>query len=589
MTGLLLTVFLVLLALGAPRHASGLLSLRSATRTLFGARIVGPTLVVAAGLALLARRYLDVTDYAERTVVSTIGFLALYMLAEGLALHTARLVEWLDRRSFVQVAGTGMLASLLAGWLVFDGFPHVSDEVAYLFQAKTMALGRLSLPPPEPRESFVFLHTLVDNGQWYGIMNPGWPAFLALGFLMHAPWLVNPLLGALALWCFRGFFQEAGVTGRTARLAILLLACSPFLVFMNGTYMSHAATLVLFGLFCWRWARLLRLEQRRDAVVAGLALGACFLVRPVDTVAIGLPFAVQGLLRLRRTPRLLPLFGLALGAASLGVLATLAYNRQLTGHATMMTVSRYFEVRNPHEQFGLGFGPEMGTKLHGEEWPGFYPADAVVVTAYRLSQLCLDLYGLPLLPIAAMVLAVRRRRDWDEWLGVSVAAAASLTGVYFLHFYHGVAYGSRHLYLATPAIALLMARPAADWLERGTEETTRRGRAIVAALVCFTVLFAYPPLVREYGRLYRGVDGRIRDAVRVAGVTDALVFVDEHRWGWKFAFPLNAYPLERNRVLFVRDDPALNAQVRQRYPRSQYLSLRIERDGQVSLAPLPAP
>ena len=91
MTGLLLTVFLVLLALGAPRHASGLLSLRSATRTLFGARIVVPTLVVAGTLALLARRYLDVTGYAERTVVSTVGFLALYMLAEGLAPHTARL------------------------------------------------------------------------------------------------------------------------------------------------------------------------------------------------------------------------------------------------------------------------------------------------------------------------------------------------------------------------------------------------------------------------------------------------------------------------------------------------------------------
>ena len=38
------------------------------------------------------------------------------------------------------------------------------------------------------------------------------------------------------------------------------------------------------------------------------------------------------------------------------------------------------------EHFGLGFGPEMGTKLHGEEWPGFYPADAVVVTAYRLAM-----------------------------------------------------------------------------------------------------------------------------------------------------------------------------------------------------------
>ncbi len=588
MSGLLLTVFLVLLALGALR-AGGMVSLRSATRALAAARVVLPTLVLAGIIALLARRYLDVTAYAQRTVISTVGFLALYVLAEGLAPYTARVVEWLDRRTLGQLLVAGVVASLAAGVLVLDNFPHVSDEVAYLFQAKAMALGRLSVPPPEPQDSFVFLHTMVDHGQWYGIMNPGWPAFLALGVLLRMPWLINPLLGALALWCFRGFFTEAGVTARTSRLALLLLAISPFLVFMNGTYMSHPATLFLFGLFCWRWAALLAREQRRDALIAGLALGACFLVRPVDTVAVALPFAVQGLLRLRRTPRLVPLFAVALVAASLGVAATLWYNKVLTGDAMMMTVTKYFDARNPHEHFGLGFGPEMGTKLHGPEWPGFYPRDAVVVTAYRLSQLFLDLYGLPLLPVAALVYAVRRRRDWDEWQKVMLASALSLTGIYFLHFYHGVAYGSRHLYLAVPVLALVMARPAADWLERGTEETTRRGRAMLVALVAFTLLFAYPPLVREYGHLYRGVDGRVREAVRVAGVTDAVVLVDEHRWGWKFAFPLNGYPLDRNRVLFVKDDPALDPEVLRRYPRAQVLRLRVEPDGHVTLTPVPVP
>ncbi|MBL8977426.1 MAG: hypothetical protein JNM53_03375 [Gemmatimonadetes bacterium] len=589
MTAILLATFLALLALGAPGRGRGLLALRDLTRTLFASRIVVPTVVVLALVAVLGRRYLDVTAYAERVAVTSVGFLALYVLADRLEWGSSRIVAWCDRRTLPQLLLAGSIASLLAGWRLLDFFPHVSDEVAYLFQAKAMSQGALSFPAPDPAGSFVFIHTMVEHGRWFGIMNPGWPALLALGEAMRAPWLINPLLGALALWLFNGFFREAGFTSRTRRLALLLLAVSPFLLFMNGTFMAHPANLALFGAFCWSWARLLRTESRRDAVLAGLALGLNLLVRPIDAVAVSLPFAVQGLLRLRRNPRLLPLFAITTIVASGGVLLTLLYNRALTGDAMVMPMSRYFELRNPLERFGMGFGADMGTKIHGDEWPGFYPADAVAVSSYRLAQLFLDLFGLPILPVAALALAVVRRRDWDEWFTVLLGTIASLVGVYFFHFYHGIAYGSRHLYLAAPALALAMARPAADWLERGTPEVTRRGRAVVVALLAFTLLFAYPPLCHEYGRLYRNVDGRVRDAGSVTKLTNALVFVDEARWGWKFTFPLNDYPLEANRVLFVRDSAALNPRVAERFPGRQSYRLTIERDGGVTLTPLAGP
>lgn len=586
MTTPVLTLVLVLLAAGltGPKRAGVLL--RELTRLLREARVLLPAVLMVGLLTGLARRYLDVTAFLQTLLLSTVAFVALYLLAEKLERQSTRLVNWLEHRTVGQIAVTSALASLLAGWLVLDGVPHVSDEVAYQFQAKALAGGGLSLPAPDPVEAFRFIHTMVLHDRWFGIMNPGWPGLLAIGYVLRAPWLINPLLGALALFLFHGFFRETGVTGRAAQLAVLLLALSPLLLFMNGTYMSHPANLVLFGGFCWSWARLLGAESRGAALVAGLALAGNLLVRPVDTIAVTLPFAVQGLLRMRRNPRLLPLFALTTVVALGGVLLTLLYNQALTGNALLMPVTEYFRLRNPGERFGMGFGADMGTRMHGTEWPGFFPADAVRVSCYRLSQFLLDLFGLPLLPVVALVHAVRRRREWDEWFLVMLGTLGALLGMYFLHFYHGIAYGSRHLYLATPVVMLVLARIVGEWLERGTPATSRQARALVAALVSFTILFAYPPLLQEYGRSYRGVDGRVREAVRVSQITDAVVFVGDGGWGWKAAFPLNDYPLPRNRVIFARDSAGLDERVMAQYPGRHYYSLVIARDGQAKLTPL---
>jgi hypothetical protein len=589
MTALVLTIFLGLFAAGVTGPVRALFLLREAARLLLNERVLLPTAAVIVLVVLLGKRYLDGAAYLQTVLLGTAGFVALFLLAERMEHHTARLVEWLDQRTVGQMALASALLSLAAGWLVLDGIPHVSDEVAYQFQAKAIALGSWSQPAPTPAASFQFIHTMVLHDRWFGIMNPGWPALLAIGYLLHAPWLMNPLLGGLALYFFHGFFREAGFTGRTTRLAILLLAFCPLLLFMNGTYMAHPANLALFGGFCWSWARLLRTESRWAAAAAGLCLALNLLVRPVDTVAVSLPFAIQGLLRLRRNPRFLPLYVITTGVGLAGVLLTLLYNRALTGDMMVMPMTEYFRLRNPGERFGMGFGADMGTRIHGAEWPGFYPMDAVRVSSYRLGQLLLDLLGLPLLPVAAMVYALRRRHDWDEWFTVMQGTLAALLAVYFFHFYHGIAYGSRHLYLAAPAVMLLLARVTAEWLERGTPETSRQARGLVAALVFSTLLFAYPPLVHEYGHRYRGVDGRVRDAVRVRQLTDAVVFVDEGGWGWKAAFPLNDYPLADNRVLFARDSAPLNHEVMARYPGRQYLSLIIDRDGTVKVTPLPPP
>jgi hypothetical protein len=306
----------------------------------------------------------------------------------------------------------------------------------------------------------------------------------------------------------------------------------------------------------------------------------------VDTVFVTVPFIIQLLIHLWRRPRLFLHLAVAGIIGSLGIVATLAYNRELTGNPFEMPVTQYFNQRNPQEQFGIGFGPEMGTKLHGDEWPGFTPIDAVRVTSYRLVEFLRDLYGLPLIVLAALLAGCRGSlRDWGEWRLVVIAGGVAVLGVYFLHFYHGIAYGSRHYYLAVPAVALILGRLIGSALDAGSEYGRRMASAGVLGLIVTVITFAVPPLVREYGGGYRGVSPGVTRAVRQAGITRGVIFIEPGSWSWKSAFPLNRYPLERADLVFARDRGEDNADVLEKFPGRPVYYLAVKDLNTVTIRP----
>ena len=538
-------------------------------------------LVLALLLPVLSRQNVDVPEYVLNLAASTFAALAAVVLAARFGGITAGVSSLLLGARPALVALALLTISAVAATFVLGNIPHVSDEVAYQFQARTLALGHLTQPPPLIAESFVFTHTLVDGDHWYGIMNPGWPLILAAGELIQTPWLVNPVVGALSVIVFHRAFRAGGIGEMESRIGALLIALTPFIWFMNGSLMAHPVNLLLFGLFCWAWARMLETGNLLPALGAGLAMGLNLMVRPIDAVAVALPFGILALFRIRRQPRLIfPLLFAGLVASS-GVVGTLLYNQALTGDPFSMPMTKYFFLRNPAEQFGLGFGPEMGTSIHGPEFPGYYPSDAVRVTAYRLAQFAIDLYGLPLLVLALPWTAFRRR--WSSWQVTFFGTILSLVVVYIFHFYHGIAYGSRHYYLAIPAFALLLANPMARALESQEPTDRRRVQVLLTALVFHVLVFALPPLVREYSATYRGSSPAVRDAVRRQGLTNALVFVADGNWAWKSAFPLNQYPLGKGAVVFARDRGADNQQVQREFPGRTIYYLSVKPGNQVSL------
>ena len=77
------------------------------------------------------------------------------------------------------------------------------DENGYSFQARIFLQGKLMAEPLPgtasggknmPPEISYENHVLISRG-WFTHFPPGWPLLLAAGYLLGAPWVLNPLLG----------------------------------------------------------------------------------------------------------------------------------------------------------------------------------------------------------------------------------------------------------------------------------------------------------------------------------------------------------------------------------------------------------
>ncbi|MCI0393852.1 MAG: alkaline phosphatase D family protein, partial [Chloroflexi bacterium] len=189
-----------------------------------------------------------------------------------------------------------LLVFLAAGYIageLLERIPHVQDDITYLFQAQTLARGRLWAAAPPLPAFFEQEFLLVRDGRWFGKYPPGFPLLLAVGVWPGGPWLVSPWLAALTIPLLyqlsRGLYGQPGGLA-TGRLAALLALVSPFFLVLSGSLMAHAAELFWVTLFMVSWLRGLRTGRGRWAVLAGVSLGMVFLTRQLSVVA-GLPFA----------------------------------------------------------------------------------------------------------------------------------------------------------------------------------------------------------------------------------------------------------------------------------------------------------
>jgi len=432
------------------------------------------------------------------------------------------------------------LAALMGAWVtarVFERIPHIEDEVAFVWQARTLAHGDLTIPSPPHPKSFMVPFVVDYQGQRFGKYPLGWPALLSLGVRLGWRWLVNPLLGGLAVWLI--FRLGEKLFGETVGLlAALVTLTSPFFLMNSGSLLSHPWGLALTLIFVIGWldasdGQRCGVHAWLPAVVSGMALGLLALTRPLTAVGVALPFALHGLWLLLRRPAVRGRVALVGALALMLAFFHLVWQGALTGDP----------FRNPYTLWWpydtVGFGPGVGVRPEGHTLH-----QAWVNTRFSLQVGLWDVLGwgpLTLIPLAAGLLDHRR------WRRVLLAASVplSLVVVYLAYWVGAWLFGPRYYYEGLFGVSLLTALGfvrLAGWPLRLTDvPAPRRGWRKVRPLATFAflaLLFAVnlvgylPARLESMAGLY-GISAERLMPFRTAearALTPALVIVHANHW-----------------------------------------------------------
>jgi hypothetical protein len=430
-----------------------------------------------------------------------------------------------DRFAWTLALASAAVAALL-NILVYERAPHVPDEVVYLFHAQYLAAGELWLAPPPVPAAFDLDLMLLDGGKWYCPVPLGWPIVLAVGALVGAPWLVNPLLGGATVLVVYALLREL-TSRRLARVGIALVAVSPWFGFLNMSFMTHPLTLLAASAAALGVARSRRTGSVLACAVSGLALGVVTLVRPFDgalvAVLLGLWSIGLGGARLR-----VPAIAALVVATAIGALATLPYNRALTGDAARFPIQRYVDVVYGPGKNDMGFGPDKGLGWGGlDPWPGHSLGEALVTAQFNLFSVGAELFGwcIGSLVLVWVWLVAAKWRATDRAMAVFTLAVVAGSLLYW--FNGGPDFGARYWHLILVPMVWATLRGLRELEARVGAPARVRFGVVLATLVALTTWIPWRALDKYWG--YRGMRGTSRDVVAAAELGRELVIVQGER------------------------------------------------------------
>jgi hypothetical protein len=418
------------------------------------------------------------------------------------------------------------------------------DEGAYLFHAEMLLDGRVTLSAQRYGEFFRPWLSGERDGRIFFEYQVGFAALLAgaeralgsmrLGLAVVAAWNVVAVHGfARALWRDH----------RTALWAACLVAASPMLLLHSGLFLTYVATLA--ALASTAWAALVAVERSsaRHVALAGAALGAALLIRPLDALLVAPPLAALVLYRARAAgtewTRIARWAGVACVAAVPALLITAWYNARTTGSPTQFPNM----AADPLNRFGFGIRRLV------EDEP---------VIEYRVSHalgaLRRNLWAIPSWTLGGPLLVLLAgwglsRRGAGIERAVVVAIGVAFPAVYFFWWATRLsALGATngigpHYYVPTfLAVGLLAARGIVDLL--GRIGVPALG---LAAVLVLTTAWALPDKLdvqQDASDYHRAADAAIPD-----DLDDAVVVVEYGR------------PYLLSRLPFLVTDPDLEGDV----------------------------
>ncbi|KPJ60386.1 MAG: hypothetical protein AMJ42_01475 [Deltaproteobacteria bacterium DG_8] len=446
--------------------------------------------------------------------------------SEKLPLKIVNLIEKVVSR-FYKWKETYFIGSLLVlcflitgtiAYVVLDHIPHVQDSIAQLFQAKIFKIGKLYAPLPPHKEFFDYNH-IINDVKWYSQYLPGHSFILMLGLFLGVPWLIGPLLGTFSLFTFYLVTKNIYRDHRITYLSSSLFLLSPFFLFMSSSYMNHSSTMFFILVFLYFYLRVFSSDSSIHALISGLSLGYAINIRPLTSVAIGIPFICNLLICAykKREIKIKKVFIFFIGI-SLMVILLLLYNYLTNGNPLLFGYQKKYQT--------LGF---LGSAQFG---PVHTLQGGVINTSNNLIGLNRYLFEWPIPSLIFIFMLFYTPLSKNRWDYLFLLSSITLIMCCFFYFYQDLCFGPRFYYSLTPFMIILTVRGflgIPNWLEK-KRFNKRKAEASLSLFLLFfflyTFSFSLPSLIKKYSNDYWWVTDNIQKTVKKEGIINAIVFID---------------------------------------------------------------
>jgi hypothetical protein len=349
---------------------------------------------------------------------------------------------------------------LICAWIaasIFENIPHIEDEIAYVWQANTIAHGDLYLPSPPCPKCFLVPFVVDLNGIRFGKYPPGWPAILGIGIKLGMRGWINPFFAGFSIWLFYLLVKRL-LNAKTGLIAILLMVSSSFFIMNAGSLLSHIWSLWLTLVFIHTWLDVVEPPVHQSIpswlfpIISGISLGLLVLTRPLTAIGISIPFIFHGVFILikgdnkKRRQTIL----IALIAAFMAALIPV-WQAAVTGDPFLNPYQLWW----PYDQ--LGFGKDIGLQPGGYSW-----VFAKMNAKFSLRVGYSDLFGwfkYSWIFIPFGLIAIRK--NWKAWLVSSIFPFLVLS--YTLYWIGSWLFGPRYYFEGIISVVMLSAA-GINWL-----------------------------------------------------------------------------------------------------------------------------
>jgi hypothetical protein len=358
------------------------------------------------------------------------------------------------------------IIALVFSIVVLQGKPNLIDAMVQLLQARFVAAGHLAGPADKFSEFWQLQNSIVTPNGWVSQYPPGWVVFLAIGMWLGAAQAVGPFFVGVTVF-FTSLAAERLLRDDviTARLGVIMLALSPFLIGLAGSYMNHVGAAAFISLAIFLALLALESENLVWPLLTGLATGVVFSIRPLTAIVAAAVVAFIWLERKQEQPGKMGLRFLRRAlAAVVGIAPIFAvlgiYNQHFFGNPL-----RFGYVASSGPLVGPGFHPDPTGQMYGPiEALGYTSADLVTLSLYLLET------PIPAVVLIGLFFLVAPRLSRGE-LTIAIWALLPVVANAF-YWHHGNFMGPRMLNEAAPAWALLTAIAAVGLVRRIPRDKT---------------------------------------------------------------------------------------------------------------------